>query len=50
MSKLDALRKMAEHYKNLANRADDSEKKAHYDKLFERAARDYNTQMLKERG
>ena len=50
MSKLEALRNMVQHYKGLANRADDPDTKAHYDKLFERAAREYNAQVRKERG
>jgi len=49
MSELETKRKLAEHYKGLANRAETSEQREHYDREFERAARAYNLALIKER-
>ncbi|NDD55094.1 hypothetical protein EBZ39_14730, partial [bacterium] len=49
VSELEMKRKVAEHYKALANQSDDPDRKAHYDREFERAARDYNRLLMRGR-
>jgi hypothetical protein len=49
VSELEMKRKVAEHYKELANQSDDPDRKAHYDREFERAARDYNRLLMRGR-
>lgn len=49
MSELDRKRALVEHYKALANRANDPDQQAHYDREFERAAREYNREVMRTR-
>ena len=49
MSEIEAKRALAEHYKALANRADNPEQKAHYDREFEKAARAFTAALMRGR-
>lgn len=49
MSELDVKRALVEHYKSLANRADNPDQKCYYDREFEKAARDYNRALMRGR-
>lgn len=49
MREIDRKRALVDHYKALANRADDPDQKAHYDREFEKAARAYNAALMERR-
>lgn len=49
MSELDLKRKMVEHYRGLASRAQTVEQREYYDREFEKAARAYNKALMKGR-
>jgi hypothetical protein len=49
VSEVETKRALAEHYKALANKADNPEQKAHYDREFEKAARAFNAALMKTR-
>ena len=45
MSELEMKRKVAEHYKALANQSDDPDTKAHYDREFERRSEEHTSEL-----
>lgn len=49
MSELDLKKKLAEHYKMLANRASSEERRDYYDKAFKKAAKAYNKAVMRGR-
>lgn len=49
MSELEVKRALADHYKALANKTDNPDQKTHYDREFEKAARDYNRALMRGR-